>query len=107
MVWTKPDLLVEVVLKKMARVRWPPAPAANSKSLNWKSNGIELFISESMTEAKELTEILQTLKGTMKRVEETVDIWSSQPIFDRAMKPVLMDDIFYCRRKHARCTLLQ
>ena len=64
------------------------APAANSKSLNWKSNGIELFISESITEAKELTEILQMLKGTMKRVEETVDIWSSQPIFDRAMKPV-------------------
>ena len=33
-----------------------------AKALNWKSNGIELFIEEAMTEAKEVSDLLHMLK---------------------------------------------
>ena len=35
---------------------------SKSKSLNWKSNGIDLFIEEAMAESREVSELLQMLK---------------------------------------------
>lgn len=70
-----------------------------AKALNWKSNGIELFIGEAMTEVKEVNEILQMLKGNLKSVEQTVSIWQTNPIFDRAYKTVLTMDFINLQKK--------
>jgi dynein heavy chain len=70
-----------------------------AKALNWKSNGIDLFIGEAMTEVKEVNEILQMLKGNLKSVESTVGIWQTQPIFDRAYKTVVTIDFINLQKK--------
>ena len=75
------------------------APKGKSKALNWKSNGIELFISEAMTESKDLTEILQMLKGNLKRVEEIVSEWATAPIFERTSKTASTEDFVQLQKK--------
>jgi dynein heavy chain len=63
-----------------------------SKGLNWKSNGIEVFIGEAMTEANEITEVLQVLKGNLKRIEVFVSVWEQAPLFERSPKTMLAVD---------------
>jgi dynein heavy chain, axonemal len=70
-----------------------------SKGLNWKSTGIELFIGEAMTEAKEVTELLTLLKGTLKQVESIVDSWRIAPIFERMSKTTSIDDFILLQKK--------
>lgn len=77
-----------------------------TKGLNWKSNGIELFIGESMTEAREITEVLQLLKGNLKRIEQIVEEWENGPVFERSPKTMLVAD-FVTLQKKTRQTRLQ
>ena len=77
-----------------------------AKSLNWKSNGIDLFIGESMTEVKEVKEMLQMLKSNLKSVETTVGIWATLPIFERGYKTVNTTEFINLQKK-TRQTKLQ
>ena len=70
-----------------------------SKSLNWKSNGIDLFIGETMTEVKEVSEMLQMLKGNLKLIEEIAFSWKTQPIFERGPKTAIADDFNSLQKK--------
>ncbi|KAJ1439145.1 dynein heavy chain and region D6 of dynein motor-domain-containing protein [Ochromonadaceae sp. CCMP2298] len=70
-----------------------------AKSLNWKSNGIDLFIGETMTEVKEVSEMLQMLKNNLKSVEQTVSMWQSSPIFDRGYKTVQTIEFINLQKK--------
>ena len=45
-----------------------------AKALNWKSNGIDLFVGEAMSEAREVSDLLQMLKGNLKHIESPVAI---------------------------------
>ena len=77
-----------------------------SKSLNWKSNGIELFIADTMTEVKEVNEMLQMLKGNLKNIETTVSLWQTLPIFERGYKTVQTIEFINLQKK-TRSTKLQ
>ena len=70
-----------------------------AKALNWKSNGIDLFIGEAMTEAKEVSELLQMLKGNLKHIESTVGIWQTTPIFERGGKTAITEDFMALQKK--------
>jgi dynein heavy chain len=70
-----------------------------TKALNWKSNGIELFIEEAMAEAKEVSDLLQMLKGNLKIIESFVLEWSNEPIFERGGKTVNLDDFLALQKK--------
>ena len=72
---------------------------AKSKTLNWKSNGIDVFIGEAMAETKEAVDILQMLKGNLKQVESTVSQWSGIPLFDRSSKTVSVKDFTELQKK--------
>lgn len=74
--------------------------------LNWKSNGIELFIGEAMAESKEATDVLHVLKGNLKRIQQISDLWESQPIFERGPKTALVSD-FVANQKKFRQGRLQ
>ena len=63
-----------------------------AKALNWKSNGIDVFIAETMTEMTDLSAMLQMLKGNLKHIEETVNKWAAAPMFERVSKPMLLPD---------------
>jgi dynein heavy chain len=70
-----------------------------TKALNWKSNGIELFIEEAMTEAREVSELLQMLKGNLKNIKNTVHNWSNEPLFERSTKTTGVDEFLALQKK--------
>jgi len=76
-----------------------------SKALNWKSNGIDLFIGEAMTEAKEVSDLLQMLKGNLKHIESTVSLWQTTPIFERGTKTALTEDFIALQKKTRQAKL--
>lgn len=76
-----------------------------TKALNWKSNGIDLFIGEAMTDVKEVNEMLQMLKGNLKRVEQISSIWQTLPIFDRGFKTVATQDFINLQKKTRQAKL--
>jgi dynein heavy chain len=75
------------------------------QALNWKSNGIELFIGETMTEVKEVSEMLQMLKGNLKLIENSTGIWQSTPIFERGQKTSLTDEFLIMNKKSSQVKL--
>ena len=78
---------------------------SKSKSLNWKSNGIDLFIEEAMTESREVSELLQMLKGNLKHIEGSVDTWSKEPLFERGGKTQNLDDFLALQKKQRTAKL--
>ena len=70
-----------------------------AKALNWKSNGIDIFIGETMAEVKEVSEMLQMLKGNLKAVEQAVAVWQTAPIFERGFKTANVVDIINLQKK--------
>ena len=70
-----------------------------AKALNWKSNGIDVFIAETMTEMTDLSAMLQMLKGNLKHIEETVNKWAAAPMFERVSKPMLLPDFLALQKK--------
>jgi dynein heavy chain len=70
-----------------------------AKALNWKSNGIDIFIGETMSEVKEVSEMLQMLKGNLKAVEQAVSVWQTAPIFERSFKTATVIDIINLQKK--------
>lgn len=81
------------------------AKGGKGGGLNWKSNGIELFINEAMTEAKEATEVLQVLKGNLKRVKVITEGWAAHPMFERGSKTVSVTDFFGAQKKFRQLCL--
>eukprot|EP00605_Chrysophyceae_sp_TOSAG23-4_P001019 GSChrysophyteH1.ASY1.ANO1.1120.1 assembled CDS len=78
---------------------------SKSKSLNWKSNGIDLFIEEAMAESREVSELLQMLKGNLKHIEGTVESWSKDPLFERGGKTQTIDDFLQLQKKQRAAKL--
>ena len=92
--------LVKSQLDKMDRtLAQGVGEGKKAKSLNWKSNGIDLFIEEAMTEAKEVSDLLQMLKGGLKHIESTTDAWAKDPLFDRNSKTASYDDFTALQKK--------
>ena len=59
------------------------------EQMNWKSNGIDLFIQESMTCVKTADTILHTLKVNLQKSEDIMEQWTHAPLFQREAKPML------------------
>ena len=92
--------LVKSQLDKMDRtLAQGVGEGKKAKSLNWKSNGIDLFIEEAMTEAKEVSDLLQMLKGGLKHIESNTDAWAKDPIFERNGKTATIDDFTALQKK--------
>ena len=70
--------------------------------MNWKSNGIDVFISETMTEMKEVSDMLLMLKKNLRHIEATVESWRTLPVFERANKPMLINDFLAMQKKVVR-----
>jgi dynein heavy chain len=49
------------------------------RSLNWKSHGIDLFITETMVEVREANALLATMKTNLHCVVELLEGWSAGP----------------------------
>lgn len=78
-----------------------------NKTLNWKSSTIDSFISEAMMEVRESMDILHSLKGCLHRMEQIVDAWQCQPIFDRSNKVLSIEDFYQYQQKYRHAKLTQ
>ena len=67
--------------------------------MNWKSNGIEIFIAETMTEMRDVSDMLLMLKSNLRHIEVTVQNWRTLPVFERASKPMLIADFLALQKK--------
>jgi dynein heavy chain len=52
-----------------------------------------------MTEMKDVSDMLYMLKNNLKHIESTVHNWKLLPLFDRAVKPMLLNDFMVLQRK--------
>ena len=64
-----------------------------SKSLNWKSNGIDNFITEAMSDVRAINNTISVMKSNLRRVEVLLDGWKSRPLFERANKTCSIPDL--------------
>ncbi len=60
-------------------------------SLNWKSNGISDFISDSMDQVNIVNNIVQKMKENLRNINEQLENYR-KPILQRKMKPVAKDE---------------
>lgn len=77
------------------------------KVLNWKSSNIDAFINEVMVELKEATDILQSLKACLRRIEQIVDSWKSHASFDKGNKTLLIEEFSQLQQNHRQSKLSQ
>ena len=61
--------------------------------LNWKSHGIDVFLSDTMTKVKSASDVLQQLKDNVVKIRAELTSWSSEPLFVRNSKPTKWDDL--------------
>ena len=57
------------------------------ESLNWKSDGVDEFIAESMEQVKIVHDILKTMKDNLAAVQDIVQKWD-KPMIERKTKPM-------------------
>ena len=62
------------------------------KSLNWKSNGIENFITDAMSEIKTVDNTLSVMKSNLRRIETLLESWMTKPLFERTAKTASVVD---------------
>merc|ERR1711871_22929 len=60
-------------------------------SLNWKSNGISDFISDSMEQVNVVNNIVQKMKENLRNINEQLEHYR-KPILQRKLKPVSKDE---------------
>lgn len=74
--------------------------------MNWKSHGIDFFITETMACVKTANnDVLMTLKANLQKVEEILEFWAREPMMKRTNKPVVPDEFeakHKVTKKHAR-----
>ena len=81
-------LPVEVPLVKVHFDRIDKTVARGVNQMNWKSHGIDFFITESMACVKVANDILMTLKSNLDEVEEKLKFWAREPLIRRTNRPV-------------------
>ena len=74
--------LVETYIAKIDRT-----VSRGLKQLSWKSHGVDLFITECMSDVKSAKTILDTLKRNLDKIEEHMVQWRKDPLIERPMKP--------------------
>ena len=62
------------------------------KSLNWKSNGIDNFITDVMSEIRTIDNTLGVMKSNLRRIETLLEFWTSKPLFERSAKTATLPD---------------
>ncbi|GMH57655.1 hypothetical protein TL16_g02438 [Triparma laevis f. inornata] len=62
------------------------------KSLNWKSNGIDNFITEAMSEIRRVDGTLGVMKSNLRRIETLLESWTEKPLFERTSKTASITD---------------
>mgnify|MGYP006088426625 CR=1 FL=1 len=60
--------------------------------LNWRSTGVEEFITESMEQVEIVHEVLKTMKDNFTAVENLMVKWD-KPLIERKVKPVEKDEL--------------
>lgn len=81
-------LPVERPLMKPYLAKVDKALAAGLKSLNWKSHGIDLFITEAMNTVRTASDLLNEMTANLKEIQRLLDSWSAEPLFLRRAKPL-------------------
>jgi dynein heavy chain len=66
--------------------------AKGIKNLNWKSNGVDIFLSGAMSDMKEADGILTGMKQNLRKAEVIMAKWSEVPLMLRPTKPVTVAD---------------
>ena len=62
------------------------------KQMNWKSHGIDLFITEAMTDVKAADKILSNLKNNLGRIDDILAGWQTPLLERRPAKPLIPED---------------
>ena len=78
------------------------------KNINWKSHGIDYFLTECMGSARNLDTMLTVMKGSLKRIDELLVEWKMEPLFQRRSKPVNCEENEAAFRQglHLRCKVI-
>ena len=63
------------------------------KSINWKSHGIDFFVTDCMTGVKDCSGLLSMMKENLSTVEALLEDWASTPLFERRHKPVTVSEL--------------
>ena len=59
--------------------------------MNWKANGINEFIADSMEQVKVVYDVVKTMKDNLTHIEETLEGYN-RPLLVRKPKPVVKDE---------------
>merc|ERR1712072_225417 len=62
------------------------------KQMNWKSHGIDLFITEAMTDVKAADKILSNLKSNLGSIDDILAGWQTPLLERRPAKPLIPED---------------
>jgi dynein heavy chain len=97
-------LPVEVPLVKVHFDRIDKTVTRGVSQMNWKSHGIDFFITESMACVKVANDILMTLKSNLDEVEEKLKFWAREPLIRRTNRPVSPEEFDQDHKtyRHAR-----
>jgi dynein heavy chain len=60
-------------------------------TLNWKSSGISEFITETMDQVKIVSEIVNTMKGNLRSIHDTLSLYN-KPLLARKNKPMTKEE---------------
>ena len=52
-----------------------------------------------MTEMKDVSDMLLMLKNNLRHIEAMVESWRTLPVFERANKPMLINDFLAMQKK--------
>lgn len=81
-------LPVERPLLKSQLLKIEGALTQGLKQINWKSHGIDSYLTEIMTGARGLDGQVKHMKKTLDRIYQVLVEWKEEPLFQRRHKPL-------------------
>ena len=64
--------------------------APGLKTLNWKSHGIDLFVTESMNSVRHTSQLVGTMNSNLGLIQSILDSWAAEPMFLKSGKPATL-----------------
>ena len=86
-------LPVERPLLKSQLIKIESSLTQGLKQINWKSHGIDAYLTEIMTGARGLDEQVVHMKKTLDRIHQVLIEWRDEPLFQRRHKPLIEEEV--------------
>jgi dynein heavy chain len=85
-------LPVERPLMKASVDKVEAALRPGLQTLNWKSHGIDMFVTEAMVAVKTTNTLMESLSTNLKGIQKALDQFAKEPVFARRAKAVSCDE---------------